>query len=151
MIGRSSPCRGSACAVCVFSTQLGQHVDLRFLTGISYLKKAPAMYTSNLLKFVLGRHKFSMTTACLSTYRVWIPQRSMSFTFSTRTLSYWNDSADLAVLSLVSQVPGFKSCRQSGVNFSDLQKYWACSTTAVCQCDRVRMGLFRSTCTWYRT
>ena len=37
--------------------------------------------------------------------------------FSTRTLSYLNDSDDLAVLSLVSQVPGFKSCRQSGVNF----------------------------------
>ena len=37
--------------------------------------------------------------------------------FSTRTPSYLNDSTNLAVLSLVSQVPGFKSCRQSGVNF----------------------------------
>ena len=37
--------------------------------------------------------------------------------FSTRTPYYLNDSTNLAVLSLVSQVPGFKSCRQSGVNF----------------------------------
>ena len=56
-----------------------------------------------------------MTTACLSKCRARITQRSMGF--STRTPSYLNDSADLAVLSLVSQVPGSKSCRQSGVNF----------------------------------
>ena len=56
-----------------------------------------------------------MTIARLSTCRARITQRSMGF--STRTPSYVNDSADLAVLSLVSQVPGFKSCRQSGVNF----------------------------------
>jgi hypothetical protein len=37
--------------------------------------------------------------------------------FSTRTPSYLNESTSLAVLSLVSQVPGFKSYRQSGVNF----------------------------------
>ena len=37
--------------------------------------------------------------------------------FSTRILSYLNESTNLAVLSLGSQVPGFKSCRQSGVNF----------------------------------
>ena len=42
-------------------------------------------------------------------------QRSMGF--STRTPSYLNDSTNLAVLSLVSQVAGFKSCRPSGVNF----------------------------------
>ena len=59
-------------------------------------------------------HKFSMTTARLSTCRARITQRSMGF--STRTMSYLNESADLSVLSLVSQVPGFKSRRQSGVN-----------------------------------
>ena len=37
--------------------------------------------------------------------------------FSTRTPSYLNESTNLAVLSLVSQVTGFKFCRQSGVNF----------------------------------
>ena len=60
-------------------------------------------------------HKFSMTTARLSTCRVRITQRPMGF--STRiTMSYLNESADLSVLSLASQVPGFKSHRQSGVN-----------------------------------
>ena len=38
--------------------------------------------------------------------------------FTNRTPSYLNDSTNLAVLlSLVSQVPRFKSCRPSGVNF----------------------------------
>ena len=37
--------------------------------------------------------------------------------FSIRAPSYLNDSTNLVVLNLVSQVPGFKSCRQSGVNF----------------------------------
>jgi hypothetical protein len=36
----------------------GQHVDLRFLTGISYLKKVPA--TSDLLKFALGRQAINL-------------------------------------------------------------------------------------------
>ena len=56
-----------------------------------------------------------MTIACLPTCRARITQRSMGF--STRTPSYLNDSADLAILSLVSQVPASKSCKQSGVNF----------------------------------
>jgi hypothetical protein len=41
---------------CIFNP--GQHVDLRFLTGISYLKKVPA--TSDLLKFVLGRQAINL-------------------------------------------------------------------------------------------